>query len=103
MKASNMHKLLRAIEANPDSRFEGKLDQMQALINEGLIAEYDGIITADEHPGIAYKYRLTPKGREWMNAFQTNHQKKIGKVIRRIGEAASAILTIAELIQKLWP
>lgn len=103
MKSSEVYKLLRAIAANPDSRFMGKPDQMQALINDGLVVEHDGIITADEHPGVAYKYRITPKGQEWIEAFRTDRRKRIGKVVRRTGEAVIAILTIAELIQKLRP
>ena len=103
MKSSEVYKLLRAIAANPDSRFIGKPDHMQALINDGLAVEHDGIITADEHPGVAYKYRITPRGREWMERYHAQRRKKVAKVFKCVGETVVVALTIAELVRTLWP
>lgn len=76
---------------------------MQALINDGLVVEHDGIITADEHPGVAYKYRITPKGVEWVESYRAQRRRKVGKAFKRVGEAVAVGLTIAELIRALWP
>lgn len=95
MKPSEVYKLLRAIAANPDSRFMGKPDHMQALINDGLVVEHDGIITADEHPGVAYKYRITPKGVEWMENYKRQKLLRVFEWVKTGWGAIAAIITVA--------
>lgn len=95
MKSSEVYKLLRAIAENPDSRVKGNAEQMQALIDDGLVVEHDGIITADEHPGIAYKYRITPKGVEWVKRYKRQKLLRVFEWVKTGWGAIVAIITVA--------